>query len=372
MLHRLFRPISFAIVLFWCAIALSISVGARAADIFTVNGVPVDARAEDELKAKAAGIARGQEAALRQLLRSITLRADHDRLPVSDGKAVTQLVRDYSIETEKFGGGRYIASLTTRFKADAVRALLRQANIPYAETASQPVLVLPVFQTGGVASLWDDPNPWFAAWPRERRNDGLLPLVMPVGDLPDIAVIGAQQALEGQADRLVEIGTKYDTRNVMVVAATLQINPGDGAMQLETVRTMYHDGMPKQTGVRRFTAASGEERDAFLAGAARALADEANESWKRDNLLGHGNENSMALYIPLNSLGNWLDIRGRLGGIAGMKQVRVTRLTVSFAEVTLSYVGNPAQLRLAMAQQNLDLRYDAQDARWTLHADGGN
>ena len=55
-----------------------------------------------------------------------------------------------------------------------------------------------------------------------------------------------------------------------------------------------------------------------------------------------------------------------------MKQVRVARLAVSFAEVTLSYVGNPAQLRLALAQQNLDLRYDAQDARWTLHADGGN
>ncbi|MEX2617595.1 MAG: DUF2066 domain-containing protein [Alphaproteobacteria bacterium] len=372
MLHRLFRPISFAIVLFGCAIALTVSVGARAADAFTVTGVPVDAQAEDELKAKAIGIARGQQAALRQLLMRMTLRADHDRLPAVDAQAVTQMVRDYSIESEKFGGGRYIATLTTRFKPDAVRALLRQANIPYAETASQPVLVLPVFQSAGVSSLWDDPNPWFAAWTRQRLGNVLLPLVVPVGDLQDIAVIGAEQALQGQADRLVEIGARYDTRNVMVVAANLQISPGDGAMRLETVSTLFYEGVQQQTGVRRFDAVAEEPRDTFLDRAARALADEANESWKRDNLLEHGVENSMALYIPLDSLETWLDIRGRLRGIAGMKQVRVVRLSVAFAEVTLSYVGNPAQLRLALAQQDLDLRYNAQDARWTLHADRGN
>ena len=372
MLHRLLRPISFAFVLFCCAIALPVSVGAQAADVFTVRGVSVDARAEDELKAKSIGIARGQEAALRELLKRMTLRADHDRLPVTDSAAVTQLLRDYSIETEKFGGGRYIAKLTARFKADGVRALLRRSDIPYAETASQPVLVLPVFQTAGVSSLWDDPNPWFVAWTRQKRTEELLPLVIPVGDLPDIAVIGAEQAIQGQADRLKEIGAKYDTRNVMVVAATLRINPGDGGLQLETVLTTYHDGIPQQTGVRRFAAGAEESRDTFLAGAAQALADEANESWKRDNLLEQGNENSMALFIPLDGLENWLDIRGRLRGIAGMKQISVARLSVSFAEVTLSYVGNPAQLRLALAQRDLDLSYNAQDARWTLHANGDN
>ncbi len=220
------------------------------------------------------------------------------------------------IEGEKFGGGRYIASLTARFKPDGVRSLLRRAEILFAETASQPILVLPVFQTAGASSLWDDPNPWYTAWAGLPRSDGLLPLVIPVGDLSDVAVIGAEQAVQGQAERLIEIGSKYDARNVMVVTATLRISPGNGALALETLSSVNHDGEARQTTIRRFDSVPGQSRDDLLAGAAAALSVEANESWKRDNLLDEGSASNMAVRVPLSGLDNWLDIRGKLRGIA--------------------------------------------------------
>ena len=346
----------------------SVSAYAQAVDVFTVRSVPVDARAADELTAKSVGIAAGQKSAFNGLLRRLTLQADHDRLPSVDDKAVTQLVRDYSIEGEKFGGGRYIASLTARFKPDGVRSLLRRAEIPFAETASQPILVLPVFQTAGASSLWDDPNPWYTAWAGLPRSDGLLPLVIPVGDLSDVAVIGAEQAVQGQAERLIEIGSKYDARNVMVVTATLRISPGNGALALETLSSVYHDGEARQTTIRRFDSVPGQSRDDLLAGAAAALSVEANESWKRENLLDEGSASNMAVRVPLSGLDNWLDIRGKLRGIAGMKEVAVDRLSTSMAELRLSFTGSPSQFRLALAQHDLDLQYDLQEAAWTIRS----
>jgi hypothetical protein len=367
MLHRLFRPICF-LVAAWAATG---SAWAQAPDIFTVRNVPVDARADDGLTAKTQGLARGQKLALRMLMERMTLQADHDRLPDVDNNGVAQLLRDYSIADEKIGGGRYLATLTARFKPDDVRATLRRANIPFAETRSLRVLVLPVFQSAGTSSLWDDPNPWLRAWTGLGRRDGLLPLVVPVGDLSDVAVIGAEQAVQGQADRLVEIGRKYDSRNTLVSIAALRINPGDGALQLETSSTMYRDGQPDLTAVRRFDAPADKERDGFLAEVARTLAEEAEESWKRDNLIEGGGENRITVAVPISGMDDWLDIRRRLRDIASMKKVDIARLSTTEAEIVLSYVGNPAQLRLALAQQDLDLRYDATEAGWMLQSRRG-
>ena len=105
-------------------------------------GVAVDSRADNEFAAKSAAIAKGETDAFRVLLERLTLQRDHDRLPNLDRKSVSALLRDFSVDAEKFGGGRYIATLTVRFKAGAVRKLLGDADIPFAETTSRPVLIL--------------------------------------------------------------------------------------------------------------------------------------------------------------------------------------------------------------------------------------
>lgn len=172
---RMYKEQISCFYLFVAVLLASISPShAQARDVFSVRGVAVDARAADEFAAKSSGIARAQHDALRMLFERLTLSDDHDRLPQLDDPAVTRLLRDFSVDREKFGGGRYVASLTVRFKADGVRKALRDADIPFAETVSRPVLVLPVFQTAGSTILWDDANPWFSAWSREGDRKSVV------------------------------------------------------------------------------------------------------------------------------------------------------------------------------------------------------
>src|SRR3546814_14129842 len=104
-------------------------------------------------------------------------------------------VRDFSVAHEKIGGGHYIASLTVRFNPEEVRQLLRARDIPYAETVSRPVLVLPVYVAAGAARLWDGPNPWFDAWAAQPPAEGLQPFTVPLGDLSDLRTVIGQQAM---------------------------------------------------------------------------------------------------------------------------------------------------------------------------------
>ncbi len=366
MLHWLAWPFSFRLIVVLAAFSAAFPAMSAENDVYTVRDVVVDAQAADELSAKSAGIAGAQHSALRILLERITLRDDFDRLPEVATEALSQLVRNYAIDAEKFGGGRYLARLTVRFKPNGVRALLGDAGIPFAATVSRPVLVLPVFQNAGAISLWDEPNPWFAAWSRLSLRDSLLPLTLPVGDLSDVVVIGAEQAVRGVKARLAKIAAKYDTRGVLVMAATLRADPGGGALLLTVTSASFGGDRKEWTRVRKFRIAAGDSLDTMFRDAARAVADEALESWKQANLLDQESGRRMRVSIPLRSLKGWLNIRSRMRKIAGVKRIDMSQLSIDWAEVEVFYFGQPDQLRLAMAQSGLALKYLPESAIWIL------
>jgi len=361
----LFCGLAFAMML------VAVPAHTQGRETFSVASVAVDARAADEFAAKSNGIAQAQKDALRILFERLTLADDHDRLPDMDSREVIGLLRDFSVDREKFGGGRYVASLTVRFKADGVRKALRDADIPFAETASQPVLVLPVFQTAGSTILWDDANPWFAAWSRIGRVDGLLPLLFPVRDLSDVSVISAEEAVLGERGKLLEISDRYSAGEVMVVVAALSVDQADGILRLEVATTRYGGNSDDRTVFRRFQAETGETRDGLLLNAAKILTSEAVEGWKGNNLLQRNVEQRIAIRVPLRGLSDWLEIRAQLDTLAALKTVELRRLSVDQAEIEIVYVGNADQLRLAMAQRDLDLNYAAETASWTLRPEIG-
>ena len=365
------KLLSCLLVTFIVLIASTVAAVAQGRDIFSVSGVAVDARAANELAAKSEGIARAQQDALRVLFERLALRRDHDRLPELERSAVIALLRDYSVDSEKFGGGRYLASLTVRFKGDGVRKVLRDAKIPFAETASRPVLVLPVFQTAGSTVLWEDTNPWFAVWSRLGRMDGLLPLLLPVGDLSDVSIISAEEAVLGDKKTLSEIAARYGSGETMVVVASLVVDQAFGILRVEVATSRFGGNSNDQTEFRRFEAKADSARDALLTEAARSIVRDAVDAWKQKNILEESVEQRIVVRVPIGSLGDWLSIRKRLGGIAALKEIAVLQLSIDRADVEIAYLGSADQLRLAMAQSELDLEYSADKAVWTLRSGAG-
>ena len=175
--------------------------GAQSSDSFSVSDVGVDAVAETATEAREIALASGQREALDRLIRRLTLRENRLQIPELADAAIAPLVRGIEIEEEKTSSKRYLASLTVSFKKNEVRTLLRGNGIPFSETPSKPLLVLPVYEAAGARNLWDNSNPWWVAWQARSERDSLVPLVIPVGDLTDIATIGAQQALSGDDSR---------------------------------------------------------------------------------------------------------------------------------------------------------------------------
>ncbi|MBL4721880.1 MAG: DUF2066 domain-containing protein [Alphaproteobacteria bacterium] len=358
---------AFAYVLF-----LSIAASAAERDAFRVDGVEINAQAGDELAAKSLGLTKGKQAALRLLLQRLAAIRDYDRLPDANTKTLNSLIRDFSLVGERFGGGRYLASLTVRFNPSQVRALLRKAGIPFAETQSRPILVLPVYQRHGADLLWDNPNPWFDAWRRAvegnpQNDQSLLPLILPRGDFSDLTVISAAQASSGVAQKLAAIMRKYDAAGVLIPVASPSATVTATTLKVSIMRFGGDlDGVAPPPRPLEFETQPDESQpDALLRAATQVIAN-AVETWKSANMLTSGAERSLQVIAPLTDFKSWLTLRRRLDRVASLIKINIARLSIKEATLALRFRGDAAQLKIAMAQRNLDLSYSNDASSWIL------
>jgi len=343
------------------------------ADVFKVTGVEVDATADTVAKARDRALAEGQRKALNRLFDRIIVAADRPRLGSVSYATMTQLVRDFEVGSEKSSSVRYLAVLNVRFKPDAVRDLLRGRNVGFAETRSRPVLILPIYDSAGAHALWGTPNPWREAWAALPQADGLVPILRPRGDVNDVAIISAEQAVRGDAQRISAMARQYGAAEVLVVTAGFHQGavgeagqPGQSDLRVTIAR--MGAGAAQGTRSESFALRAGEDENAALARAAGAIASQIQDEWKQNNRLQFGASRELTATVPITSLGDWLGIKRRLGEVAFIRQSDLLYLSRNEAWLRIRYIGDEEQLTLALRQK--DVALERGPTSWILRRAG--
>jgi hypothetical protein len=283
-------------------------------------------------------------------------------VPKVDGRQLDDLVRDFEVDSEKASAVRYIATFTIRFKPDAIRGLLRGSQVTYAETASRPLLVLPLYRAEGALILWDDPNPWRDAWAKLGPTDGFVPLTVPNGDIADVQDISPDQALKRDPDRIKAIANRYRASGVLLAYATLRMDPQSNKPVLDVTATRAGIGINEQTLV--FTFGDEGSNEALLTKAVTTVRAQVEDAWKRDNVLRFDRPQNLTVTVPIGNLADWTEVKKRLTGIAFLRKTEIKTLSRSEAVLALSFLGDEEQLSAALAQRDLALTQDGPG--WTL------
>jgi hypothetical protein len=342
--------------------------GATRADIFTVS-VPVDATAASANAARDTARLDGQRRAYAALLDRLTLPRDRSRLPPPTDSTLNQVIQGFEVANERRSTVRYLADYTFHFRAGAVEQLLRDHGVAFAETVSKPVVVLPVLESSGRPMLWDDPNPWRDAWASAPPPQGLVPMKVPLGEVEDVATIDAATADAGDDAHLQAISANYDHADVLVTRATIHGAGNGEAVDVSTTRFIPGSPGGEQSWVASYTAAQGEAEPDLLARAVAGTVDQVDNAWKQANMLDYSQSATLVVSVPAASLDAWLAVRQRLAATAAIQSTQLISLDRHGARLELHYVGSADQLRVALAQNNLDL--SGSDPDWVLQQGGG-
>lgn len=333
-----------------CAVlaAFAVPAAAQAPDPFVVAGVPVDVTGATALDARSRALAEGQRAAFRRLLQRMTPEDAWPNLPPASDDNVQATVRGFQIASERASATRYIAKLDIAFHREAVRRLLRDAGLPFTETAARPTVVLPVWRDAAGIQLWEPTNPWRQAWEARTERPTLAPILVPTEGQAGSEPLSPLAATAGDPAQLRELAVRLGAGDVVVAEA----RQGGGGVEVTTTR--YGTGLP-QAATATFPG---------LTAAAEGLAREWDEAWKAKTILRFDTTASLRVEVPIKSMADWVKIRQRLAETSEIGKVEIAMLSAGTAELLLTLRGDTETLRLALRQRDLALTETA--GAWRL------
>ncbi len=317
---------------------------AARADVYTVTGVKVQASGARPELARAKAVGEGEAVALGRLLRKLTLAEDRARLPKPDAEAVRAAVRNFSVESENQQAEKYTASIAYSFDRDAVRAMLEAAAVPFIDTPSPPLVVLPVWREEGKPTLWDDPNPWREAWMRHEPEDALVDFARLRGDLADLRAISGEEAAAGNRAALSRISEHYKAGLIAVATAAVEKGQRRIAVQLYDLA----NGRASAIGV--FPAGSDA---AGLDNAAAQIARAIDAGWKKSAVATEQNATVVRLRAPLQGLDHWIRIRQALSNMPQLRSLSTISMSPGEALIELRFAGTMAELRRQLEQRGM-------------------
>ena len=401
--------------------------GASAAtdDVFVVARVPVQARAESATAAKANAQSQGRRRAFDILMRRITPESDWVLLPqmatsepatasalggkqaiAIDPSRLVDLEQSFEVYGEKSSATLYKASITYRFKPDAIRGLLKGARIPYSEAQTRTALVLPVLQTDRGAYLWEPNNPWMAAWKARPYTHELTPMIAPYGDLEDSAAVSAGEALAMASEGLAELAQRYEVSQVIVAHARLRQRDGvdtvnvrflNGHRESGKADPLEFDAGASLDGVTPASADHGsasafeyrpQPDDDFAADVGAVVADvtlsqpsgdfprlaerlidaaiaKYARDWKAKTLIDHSAETTLPATAFFETIEDWARIRSALIATPLVGAVQISALSQSGAEMEIRVFGDPSRLQVSMENQGV-VFWTETGRRWFL------
>jgi hypothetical protein len=364
--------------------AVSSSPAAAQSDIvYQVSNYPVSAVAADAVTAKERALEEGQRDAFRYLLKRLVDVTAYRKLPKLPAKSVEDMLSDVSVSDEQNSATEYIATLDYHFRADSVRQFLTASGLPYTDEQSEAIAVVAKYL--GPEDGSNGESAWREAWAGLDLAHALTPIKLTEpgasanNEVFRALANGQSRAYgiveaEADADRVVvalaeavEDGRKLkvtlagkDRVGPIRLVRTYTIQDGDLAYTAETAAIIalgVLEGRWKRVKARPGFGAGAQGDFGTGFDGLSSLSPYGTMATAESDAAGGG----IRVRAQFEGLGDWQQIRGRLGAVAGVQAVKVGALSAQSADVTIYFPGDVNALQAALAAQGLSLDGDGRE-----------
>jgi len=347
---------------------------ARAEDpLFTVSNIRVDVTAENSAKARDQAMVEARSQAFDKLVDRLLSDDEKSRFQKPDDMVISTMIRDFEIKEERLSGVRYMATLTFRFEDEKVRNFMSGSGVKYTDVAKKPIMIIPIYQRGRQTLLWEDDNIWFDAWKAAKNMDrGIVPILIPIGDIEDMRSVSGDTALSANTDAMAAMAARYGASDVILA---LGMPEGYGNEGVEGDFRVFLYNISGETPQHAKTIIVNNDNMAsadLLAEAVQTVRTYIQKDWKSQTTIDPTLMNNMRAVVHYRNIGEWVRIQSKLDDIAGSLDYNVLNVGMDKAVIDMSFQGTEARLRLALKQRDLVLskpRLDFTDSMQRLGGD---
>lgn len=340
-----------------------ISSQAQAYDtIYVVDNVKVDVMADNSVTAQEQAFDKAQVQAFKVLAQRMVAEGQAKSVKTPNVATISTMIKDYEVKNEQISAVRYIGTYIFRFRESAVDQFFSVSGVSYITKSSQPLMVLPVYQSKGKNTIWSEGNLWMQAWARTRVSNALVPVEVPIGDLSDINDIDDNDVLRYERTKLSRMLARYNASEAAIMIAvpdyTLESTNTEADIAKGRLRvSIYRTDRAQAEHVGDITIeADGIETVAALYDRAVTKGHSAlQKSWKRKTVSSAAQAQKYSMRASFQNMREWVAIQRSINNMSGINDVRITSIRKGNAKLSLSFRGNESQLSTALARKGLKL-----------------
>lgn len=347
-----------------------LSHAAGSADtVFTVGKYPVDATAGDAVTAKDKALTDGQQAALRSLLKRIVPVTHYARInrmqPTPRG---VDFIDGVSVQSERNSSTQYIASLDFSFRAGAIRELLKSQSIPFVDSQSPPVAILPIFRAPATAAdtVAAGDRQWADAWKALDHEHALTPIRL-AAKKPEVHADTINGVIAGNGAMQRLLSREYGSELVVVALAE-----PDPSTRKVAITIAGQDAVGPFSLKRTYRYSAGDLGYTLELATVIALGT-LEGRWKairtrgiRTGSLPASAGMPVQVFIEYQSLSEWSDLRETIQSTPGVSEFKIGGVAPRGADVALVFPGGADQLAEQLRSQGLEMKDGG--GTWTVRA----
>jgi len=369
---RLFTVLVFAMLaMLWGIMNASPAIANQAcvSDAFLIAGLDAEAEASTGNLARQIATENALEKAWQILLNRLVIDGqDNNALQSVNPSSLLLFTR---LDSETVLTSRYIAKLDYCFDRQMVRELFRENNIAYAELLSDRIMVLPIFISGGRATLWQQPNPWKRSVESILPDhNGLVQLAIPSGFAIERSITG--QGIMDQRASSLKKAVELDPAAMMLVS-TARVTLADNGIALVVTGELYNRDGEKLADMEDsyLPMASAEQLPEQLNQMANEMVMKIEQVWRQANLVDLNAQNVLRVSVGVISLDQWFSLLAKLEGLSPVEQIDLRQLSADAAVLDMTLNGSREALDYALEQAGyrLDANPNAAVGGYLLLAD---
>lgn len=369
----------------WCACLPAFAAGGPIeTSIFAVQGVDVDVTSTDAATARNEALMDVQVKAFEMLAERLgTPQIATEVRETMKPEDIAPYLRSLSIEQESSAPGRYIGRFTVRFLPEKTQKFFAARGVRVPTQQGEPVLVIPVYRAADGVKLWED-NPWHKAWADLKGEQGMVPIIVPLGDLEDTETLTAADAVKGDAIKLEAIRKRYGAPSIVVA----QAQPADGGglhvyiagetkLGEITINKIYdaETGSAEPASTEATPDAAAPAPAGPMTAEAVAVAsfqkmlfktqqEQAAKVAAEESARNANRSQSLAVSVPFTSPREWNAIRSRILSTPNVSGVDLSSLSAGGAVIQLVFTHSVEELQSNMQSAGLSLTQSG--AAWVI------
>ena len=329
--------------------------------VFGYSGIKIDESAETANAAQQKSFAKAHRDAFSVVLNRVLIGDTADFSELTP-ETFVELVH---IRTENSLPGRYIAEIDICFSPQALQALFIENDLQWAEIASPPVLVLPVFEDGAGIRAWQNPHPWLTPWiAAADQSNGLIDYVTLENTLQNERQLRAEKLFAADTDMIKSAAERAKAEQVLWTRAVISLV--DDAPQLDMQANIFDKNGALIAPVLD-SIIQGDEAlntanfDVFLNDVLALM----ETGWQQANLRQANADNQLIARILFKDHQDWIAKQIALSKLPAINRIATLSLrtstkdddgnTVSEAIISLEMNGSVDALRYGLAPLGLSL-----------------